>query len=184
MDPITTIGKLLDDTAKRDAIHIAIAPVIANERLSPGQPVGFCQDSKERVYGSLHASPIGIVDPFLRGPVFLDDRFWLFLYPHTITSLRHEWTHPAFSQEQPVLTKEVSEAWLRDFVARSDCPGYEAVLATAIGQGAEQWVHEYLHFVGMDAHGEIPPEFWDHVEVVTGQTIPAEKRATSFSCGC
>ena len=41
---------------------------------------------------------------------------------------------------------------------------------------------EYLHFDGRDAHGVIPPEFWDHVENYTGKPCPL--RATYFSCSC
>jgi hypothetical protein len=35
-DALATLGTIIDDTQKRDAIHIAVEPVIAGERLRPG----------------------------------------------------------------------------------------------------------------------------------------------------
>jgi hypothetical protein len=93
------LGSLIEDgDRRRDAIHIAVAPVTAAERLLPGQHVGLVAGDTEHV-GAM-ASPagcIGIVDPFLRQAVEEGQRFWLFLYPNTITSLRHYWTHPEFT---------------------------------------------------------------------------------------
>jgi hypothetical protein len=91
------IGELCRDDARRDAIHFAVAPVEADMDLRPGDHVGVTQGRASR-----DATPIGIVDPFFKGEVKKGQRFWLFLYPNTITSLRHVWTHPAFSPNAPV----------------------------------------------------------------------------------
>jgi hypothetical protein len=92
------LGQLPGDDDRRDAIHIAIIPVIASGELRPGQHVGPLPDDR---FGVVER-PIGVVDPFLRGPVKDGERFWLCLYPYSITSLRHVWTHPAFQPKLPV----------------------------------------------------------------------------------
>lgn len=76
---------------KRDAIHIALTPAVCRQKiLRPGQHVGK-NGTEERPH-------VGIVDPYLRAPVLEGQEFWLFLYPNTVTSLRHEWTHTAFEE--------------------------------------------------------------------------------------
>lgn len=97
MDDGPKLGRLIDDgDRRRDAIHIAVAPVMAAELLAPGQPVGFVEPGNMELVGPC-AERIGIVDPFLTASVAPGQRFWLFLYPGSITGLRHVWTHPAFS---------------------------------------------------------------------------------------
>jgi hypothetical protein len=92
------LGSLIEDgDRRRDAIHIAVAPVMAAERLLPGQHVGLVSGDTEHVGAMEPNRCLGIVDPFLRQPVEEGQRFWLFLYPNTITSLRHYWAHPAFT---------------------------------------------------------------------------------------
>ncbi|MCZ3377476.1 hypothetical protein [Rhizobium sp. AG207R] len=185
-DALATLGTIIDENAGRDAIHLAVEPVIAVEKLYPGQHVGFVDGGV-----GTQGKHIGIVDPFLEGFVAPGQHFWLVVYPRTITSLRHVWEHPAFSSDiapsAPVVTeaekKAASEKWLRDFISNSDCPDYKTVIAAAI-DNADSWSSEYLHFNGQDAHGEIPPEFWDHIEIVTGHKIRTEDRATYFSCSC
>ncbi len=86
------VGQLITDDAYRDAIHIAIIPMTAREELNPGQHVGMINNE---AYGH-HPEPLGVVDPFLDRAVNPGQRFWLFLYPNTITNLRHVWTHPSF----------------------------------------------------------------------------------------
>lgn len=86
------VGQLCESGAQRDAIHIAIAPVIASVRLMPAEKVsvdGFPE-------GFTDNPMVGIVDPFLSEDVLSGQTFYLFLFPQTVTSLRHEWTHPEF----------------------------------------------------------------------------------------
>jgi hypothetical protein len=96
---------------KRDAIHIAIAPVVAAHTLGPGQHVGPYNDGR---YG-ITATPIGIVDPFLIAAVAENSPFWLCLYPYSITSLRHVWTHPSFVAKPPAAAADLLGA-LRETV--------------------------------------------------------------------
>ena len=194
------IGKILTRETERDAIHIAVFPATAGHELEPGQHVGL-KDGRATGLKPL----LGIVDPFLKGTVPAGAHFWLFLYPNTVTGMRHHWSLAAFDGHpgQPVASTsiEASEKWLRDFIASADCPSYEVVMAAAVGEhkknadpsndpdGYPNYYNsqndgEYLHFGGRDAHGDIPPEFWDHVEVVSGQKIPSGWRARHFSCSC
>ena len=43
------VGKPIGSDQQRDAIHVAIAPVIAGERLAPGQHVGVIEGSTDTV---------------------------------------------------------------------------------------------------------------------------------------
>jgi hypothetical protein len=98
------LGRLIEDgDRRRDAVHIAVAPVTAAERLTPGQHVGLVAGETEHVGPA--ETCIGIVDPFLTQPVEVGQRFWLFLYPNTVTSLRHYWTHPAFTASVPAVKR-------------------------------------------------------------------------------
>lgn len=91
-----TLGKIIDEPAPpKDAVHVAVAQVLATTELRPGQHVG-AQDGK----AYLNTTHCGIVDPFLREPVKIGEYFWLFLYPNTVEGLRHDWDHPAFAEEE------------------------------------------------------------------------------------
>jgi uncharacterized protein (TIGR02996 family) len=79
---VTKLGEAPPQGAGRDAVHVAVIPMIALQDLTPGQ----------RLRG-------GVADPFRQGVIAKGDRYWLCLYPGTVTSLRHVWTAPGFAEE-------------------------------------------------------------------------------------
>lgn len=99
------IGKLLDSKARRDAIHIAVEPVRAacigfDQFLYPGDSVKLTERGKDGLWSVVECKTderVGIIDPFLAGPVESGGSCFLFLNPGTVTSLRHVWTAPAFA---------------------------------------------------------------------------------------
>ena len=196
-DALETLGMIHPHQQYRDAIHLAVEPVIAGERLSPGEHI-FLRDGKAwGNTGATNAPPLlGIVDPFLEDKLQPGQPFWLVIYPRKITSLRHVWSHPELADEAgapPVKadsSKAASEAWLRNWCDHNDVPNYETIMDGIVGKMTKDEDYgyvgvshkgEYLLSIGSDAHCDIPPEFWDHVEIVTGRVF---ERAEHFSCSC
>ena len=104
------LGSLVPDGEnRRDAVHIALAPITADVLLRPGDHVGI-QDGKTFFSSERTERTIGVVDPFLRDEVKRGERFWLCLYPGTVTSLRHIWTHPVFEK----MAKEAAERTMEE----------------------------------------------------------------------
>ncbi len=104
MQYVPNIGEVPEENARRDAVHIALAPVVAGEKLYPGERVHLLNGQAYVNFrnGCQAKTPfIGVVDPFLMGEVEKGQRFWLMLLPNTITGLRHVWQHPAFSIKVP-----------------------------------------------------------------------------------
>jgi len=174
------LGKIITTEQQRDAIHIAIAPITVAHDMAPGTHVGL--DSNGHATNRVEES-IGVIDPFLESHALKGERCWLFLYPGTIKSLRHEWTHPAFTQEAPFNpSKAVSEEWMRKW-AMAHMSGYYGgpkneydALAAAIRAGREHHVGPYE-----DARDYINDEWWNHWEIITGEK---GDRDEYFSCGC
>src|ERR1700726_744205 len=115
------IGTILNENAQRDAIHIAVVPLIAGEDLHRGAPIGLAYRTKdtakyrEKYYGW---KPIGIDDPFIADyRVKKGQRFFCFLYPGTVTGMRHNFRHPAFDEPLPTPANE-SELWLHQFAEK------------------------------------------------------------------
>lgn len=192
-DALETLGTILDDKQKRDAIHLAVEPVVAGEDLKPGDHITVLHGvaSKTEI-----GKGLGIVDPFLTKKVKKGQRFWFVMYPRMVNSLRHVWTHPSFPDEVSagsMIDKAESERWLRDFCNTHDCPSYETVMEL-LDKGALEssdpeyyadggsYSADYLHFNGSDAHGSIPMEFWEHAENVLGRKL--KYHPAYFSCSC
>lgn len=185
----TVVGRTLKEFPPRDAIHVAIAPVMAGCRLHPGQHIGFnpYSNTVNTVISDCNLK-IGIVDPFLKETIEPGTIFWMFLYPNTITSLKHLWTHPAFSQEEDKVEavyakpseKITSEQWIKNYAEQLDV-GYKDLI-----NAATEWLEyeEYMVRGGLLEGIQTSYEFWDHFEKVTGISVPGDKRTNFFSCSC
>lgn len=190
-DALDTLGSIITENEKRDAIHLAVEPAIAGQRLSPAADVGFLAD------GTLGlCSPddcVGIVDPFLPMPVNKGQRFWLVVYPRQITSLRHVWTHPRFpeasqSQAQPEPTFDESDEmaksrrWIKDFAADLEQTYGRLMTAAEIWLDNKDWTYDNSEIY--KAHWKKFPEFWVHYEIVTGRKVDEDDRENFFTCSC
>ncbi len=92
------IGHTPGDDARRDAIHIALAPVIADHDMWPGAHIG---PTSRGTFGEECDRCAGIADPFRNDRIEKGDRIWIMLYPGSISSLRHVFTHWAFRPKVP-----------------------------------------------------------------------------------
>lgn len=140
------LGQLIGEGVERhrDAVHIAVAPVVAGESLRPGERVSF--DSNGEAVGD-EAFSIGIVDPFLADRVVVKgQRFWLYLYPGSITSLRHDWTHPAFRDggEVPAASGSAAKAGAPAIKMSADLLASEAEERAKSEAWMRSWVNRYM----------------------------------------
>lgn len=184
------LGTIPTGPQKRDAIHIAIAPMVAGEGLMPGDHVGILPDGTA---GRKADPPIGIVDPFLREAVNAGERFYLLLYQFTVTGMRHQWSHPAFADDTGgevgvVRNIKESEAWIRSFASDWNI-NFNELIRVASGpleEDGDNWVVAD----GIDLHsaselGESHDLFWHHLEILTGRHFSPEHRGRmSWSCSC
>lgn len=194
-DALETLGNIINEHQKRDAIHIAVEPVIAGERLSPGAHVGPRADG---TWGTEAERHLGIVDPFLTANVRKGQRFWLLVYPRKITSLRHVWSHPDFSDPDPhaeqtaeavskrlteSAEKKASENWLRSYAA--ELPDGGATLENLLIHTKEHIEYgDYWSEGGRFEGISLPMEFWHHYEIYTGEKVEDGKKESFFSCSC
>lgn len=175
------LGQIITTPQTRDAIHVAVAPMVAAIDLYPGMHVGLNADGKAGVV----EKPIGIVDPFLTSKVLKGDSFWLYLYPGSVTSLRHHWEHPAFNDVQITAEdalKAAARKWMENWVDRHKHEGYSSgtplTLEMALEFGETMSVGEYEC-----AADTIDATWWRNWEILTGKSSEG-KQGEYFSCSC
>lgn len=188
-DALETLGTIIGNSEKRDAIHLAVEPVIAGEySLLPGEHVGVWKNA-DGVLVAGYGDSLGIVDPFLREPVKPHERFWLIVYPRKITSLRHVWTHPDFDDVEDLVTIDyanyrASEKWIRDY-AISINVGYDEIMDfTRVYVADESKYPDYWSQGDRFEGTSLPYEFWIHYENVTQTKVPENRKESFFSCAC
>lgn len=206
------LGKIITENGpevRRDAVHIAIIPMIADEELNAGDSVALTADrqrafrrsrtlhkwdnQKQESYDIPLAGAVGIVDPFLLDSVKQGERFWLLIFPGQVTTLQHHWTHPAFildfvkdapAPAEVVPDKAESERWLRAYALRywqysEPEDGYRKLL--------EQMANGTPTYEGTDMHsrGDLndAEELRRHAEIVLGKKINYDE-FEYFSCTC
>lgn len=176
------LGELVtDQNQQRDAVHVAVIPLTAGQLLRPGDHAGI--DPMNRNNAVANVDCIGIVDPLLIANVRKGQRFLLWLYPNTVTGMRHHWSHPAFNAvtEPHVSTEfEASVAWIKNASVRLGVR-YE----TLIAEGGPLERDDYINN-GEDIRDiwyEINDEFWRHHKIVTGRDVPEDDRG-GFTCSC
>lgn len=182
----TKVGTLIDATAQRDAIHMAIAPIIADADYAPGTHVGFMDDGRVGIGAE---KKLGIIDPFLKRVVRENERCYIFLYPQTVTGMRHHWEHPAFEGRELTHTPTeiaASKLWLEEYVRRV-CPYDNDMIDSGYVSFIRRAEEGEIFYHGTDCHGPGDVEdAWDlyhHLSIVLGRKID-QGSISVFSCSC
>lgn len=183
------VGEVIKGEAHRDAIHVAVLPVIvAADYMYPGETCEFVYGTTDQIKQANDArKSIGIVDPFLTVTLKKGDRCYLWMKPGTVTGMRHHWQHPAV--DEPKVAEDISELWLRQFAQHWNFD-YDEMVRLAQVPG------EYITANGVDLHsreelskatdGTLTEDlFWGHLGNVTGKIFnQAHRSSIGWSCSC
>lgn len=203
-DALETLGYSIGPNEERDAIHLAVEPVVAGEYLKPGDHVRY-EDGVAHKTKSYSHGAVGIVDPFLMNVLRPGDRFWLVIYPRKIKSLRHVWECDGFPNSSGLKPKtfesakmgkdlKIEEAirWVHNYVdeLNSECGEYSDYSSPTsydeLMSYAETWTSrgggDYLNCGGLLEGVYTSEEFWEKFRIITGKYV--NPQTNFFSCAC
>lgn len=187
-DALEVLGTIITDKeVGRDAIHLACLPAVCGDKwLTPGADVGFTDGLASATAKTL----VGIVDPFLKAPVSKGQKFLVVIYPRTITSLRHVWSHPDVAEDvdtnltETVATVDpVAAARIRlDQIARNLIDEGDDSLMYLMNGMRDGYISDGDRFEGYSSI-DIPDEAWDLYKTITGNELQ-KREDVYFSCSC
>lgn len=178
-DVIHSIGKTFYESRPRDAVHMALMAVEVGEPLPPGARV-ILRDGRA-VLATRRETPVGIIDPFLGEERAQPGKWvWLFLWPGTISGLRHEWRHPAIDG---ATDKEAARAWVEEFAREALGLSYDRLMDAAYST----LILDEPVMDNTEVYKRVAEQkwevFWKHYATITGE---GGKRAhgAPFTCSC
>jgi hypothetical protein len=185
------------DIGYRDAIHAAVIQVTAGHELWPSQPVRLQGEDVTTLIAVAvpeHATnkPIGIVNPFRREKARAGDAIWVLMYPGSVTSIRHDWGHPAVpeSMTAPRILRsaeavEQARSWMEEFAKEAGLE-YEIVISAArsYADRGEWYVQHGEDSARSAMWGVGEDKFWLNYQILTGHLVAESNRGTVFSCSC
>lgn len=211
-DALETLGKIHEREEHRDAIHLAVEPVTAGIRLYPGQHIGVVEGVASptgKLLGIVDPFLTAPVEPgqkfwFVMYPRMVTSLRHVWAHPDfpdgvasapsvtpaVIVSPVRAGSPRRPKKESPKLDQDklidASANWIHALADRVD------ITYNRLMEGAADWVDAQERGVwgsyiigGAEMEGEsVPPEFWNHYEVVTGKKVPVEHRGSFFSCSC
>ena len=180
MNDWPVLGKLIEGQALRDAVHVAVAPVIAAVDLNPGERVVLCYGTNRYARkAERHVKATGVVDPFLADPVKTGQSFYMMLYPGSVTGMRHHWRHVDFEWTSDLFSE--AENWLREF-ARKWSFDFDTMISEALVAGIIISGHDFHSVKELGPDQEL---FWFHLEKLTGKKFGEDhQKHTLWSCSC
>ncbi len=188
VDALETFGTVFDTDMPRDAVHVACISGQAQERLQPGQHVGY----KNGVITTV-GDKIGIIDPFIIGPIKFGERCWIFIYPRTVTGLRHAWEHPDIKSKESDVEEDPKWDPSKPWESPAGAAEYIAREAINVGvsvprlmDGARNWITtgQGMYMGEREEWLMDEEKFWKAYETVSGQKVREDQYESFFRCAC